>query len=34
MPAIFEATRAYAAIGEMVDALADVFGRWRERAVT
>ncbi len=34
MPAIFEATRAYATVGEMVDSLADVFGRWQERAVT
>ncbi len=34
MPAIFEATRAYATIGEMVEALAGVFGRWRERAIT
>ncbi len=34
MPAIFDAVRAYATVGEMVDSLADVFGRWRERAVT
>jgi methylmalonyl-CoA mutase, N-terminal domain len=34
MPAIFGAVRAYATVGEMVDSLADVFGRWRERAVT
>ena len=34
MPAIFEATRAYATVGEMVNSLADVFGRWQERAVT
>ena len=34
MPAILEATRAYATIGEMVESLAGVFGRWRERAVT
>ncbi len=33
MPAIFEAVRAYATVGEMVDALAGVFGRWEERAV-
>src|ERR1700733_1021908 len=34
MPAIIDATRAYATIGEMVESLAGVFGRWRERAVT
>ncbi len=33
MPAIFEAVRAYATVGEMVNALADVFGRWEEHAV-
>ena len=33
MPAIFEAVRAYATVGEMINALADVFGRWEERAV-
>jgi methylmalonyl-CoA mutase, N-terminal domain len=30
MPAFIEAARAYATIGETVDALADVFGRWVE----
>jgi methylmalonyl-CoA mutase N-terminal domain/subunit len=34
MPAIFDAVRAYAAVGEMIESLAGVFGRWRERAVT
>ncbi len=33
MPAIFEAVRAYATVGEMVESLAGVFGRWRERSV-
>jgi methylmalonyl-CoA mutase N-terminal domain/subunit len=33
MPAIFEAVRAYATVGEMVNALAGVFGRWEEHAV-
>ena len=33
MPAIFEAVRAYATVGEMMDTLAGVFGRWEERAV-
>ena len=33
MPAIFDAVRAYATVGEMVDALAGVFGRWHEHAV-
>jgi methylmalonyl-CoA mutase N-terminal domain/subunit len=33
MPAIFGAVRAYATVGEMVDALAGVFGRWQEHAV-
>ncbi len=32
MPAILDAVRAYATIGEMVDALAGVFGRFEERA--
>ncbi len=32
MPAIHEAVVAYATIGEVMDALADVFGRWREVA--
>ena len=30
MPAIFEAVRAYATVGEIVGALAGVFGRWEE----
>jgi methylmalonyl-CoA mutase, N-terminal domain len=30
MPALVDAVLAYATIGEVVDALADVFGRWRE----
>jgi methylmalonyl-CoA mutase N-terminal domain/subunit len=30
MPALLDAVLAYATIGEVVDALADVFGRWRE----
>jgi len=33
MPAIFAAVRAYATVGEMVGALAGVFGRWEETAV-
>jgi len=33
MPSIFGAVRAYATVGEMVDALAGVFGRWKETAV-
>ena len=33
MPAIFDAVRAYATVGEMVDSLAGVFGRWEETAV-
>ncbi len=33
MPAIFEAVRAYATVGEMIDTLAGVFGRWQEHAV-
>jgi methylmalonyl-CoA mutase N-terminal domain/subunit len=33
MPAIFDAVRAYATVGEMVDTLAGVFGRWQEIAV-
>ena len=33
MPAIFDAVRAYATVGEMMDALAGVFGRWEETAV-
>jgi methylmalonyl-CoA mutase N-terminal domain/subunit len=31
MPAILEATGAYATVGEVVDALADSFGTWSER---
>ncbi len=31
MPALLEAARAYVTVGEMVGALADVFGRWREQ---
>jgi methylmalonyl-CoA mutase N-terminal domain/subunit len=30
MPALLEAAGAYATLGEVVDALADVFGRWVE----
>ena len=33
MPAIFDAVRAYATVGEMIGALAGVFGRWEETAV-
>ncbi len=33
MPAIFDAVRAYATVGEMINSLAGVFGRWEERAV-
>ena len=33
MPAIFDATRAYATVGEMMNTLAGVFGRWEEQAV-
>jgi len=33
MPAVFEAVRAYATVGEMIGALAGVFGRWEETAV-
>jgi methylmalonyl-CoA mutase N-terminal domain/subunit len=33
MPAIFAAVEAYATVGEMIGALADVFGRWEEQAV-
>jgi methylmalonyl-CoA mutase N-terminal domain/subunit len=32
MPAIIDAVRVYATLGEVVDALADVFGRWVEAA--
>ena len=30
VPALLDAARAYATLGEVVDALASVFGRWRE----
>ena len=30
MPAVLEAVHAYATLGEMVDTLAEVFGRWTE----
>jgi methylmalonyl-CoA mutase N-terminal domain/subunit len=33
MPSILEAVRGYATIGEIVDALASVFGRWTEDPV-
>jgi len=33
MPAIFDAARAYATVGEMVNTLAGVFGRWEEQAI-
>jgi methylmalonyl-CoA mutase N-terminal domain/subunit len=33
MPPIFDAVRAYATVGEMMNTLSDVFGRWEERAV-
>jgi methylmalonyl-CoA mutase, N-terminal domain len=33
MPPILDAVRAYATVGEIVDTLADVFGRWREDPV-
>jgi methylmalonyl-CoA mutase N-terminal domain/subunit len=33
MPALVEAVRAYATVGEIVAALADVFGRWTEDPV-
>ena len=33
MPAIFDAVRAYATVGEMINTLAGVFGRWEERVV-
>jgi methylmalonyl-CoA mutase N-terminal domain/subunit len=32
MPAFIDASRAYCTLGEMIDALADVFGRWVESA--
>ena len=33
MPSILEAVRVYATAGEVVDALASVFGRWTEDPV-
>jgi len=33
VPAILRAVRAYATVGEVVDALASVFGRWAEKPV-
>jgi methylmalonyl-CoA mutase N-terminal domain/subunit len=33
MPSMLDAVRAYATVGEIVDTLADVFGRWREEPV-
>ena len=33
MPAIIDAVRAYATIGEIMNALADVFGRYVEKPV-
>ena len=33
MPAILRAVRAYATVGEIVEALASVFGRWAENPV-
>jgi methylmalonyl-CoA mutase N-terminal domain/subunit len=33
MPSILDAVRAYATVGEIIDSLADVFGRWREDPV-
>ena len=30
MPALIDAARVYATLGEIIDALADVFGRWVE----
>jgi methylmalonyl-CoA mutase N-terminal domain/subunit len=33
MPAVFDAVGAYATVGEMINALAEVFGRWEEQAV-
>src|SRR5262249_53965560 len=32
MPAFVDASRAYCTLGEIIDALADVFGRWVESA--
>jgi methylmalonyl-CoA mutase N-terminal domain/subunit len=33
VPALLEASRAYATIGEIVDTLSGVFGRWQETPV-
>ena len=33
MPAIFDAVRTYATVGEMINTLAGAFGRWEETAV-
>jgi methylmalonyl-CoA mutase N-terminal domain/subunit len=33
MPALLDAARAYATVGETMDAMADVFGRYRETPV-
>ena len=33
MPSILDAARAYATVGEIVDAFAGVFGRWTEDPV-
>ena len=33
MPALLDATRAYATIGEMCDALRDVWGEYQEQAI-
>jgi methylmalonyl-CoA mutase N-terminal domain/subunit len=33
MPSIGEAVKAYATVGEVIEALASVFGRWRETPV-
>ena len=32
MPVLMEASRAYCTLGEMMGAMADVFGRWEETA--
>jgi len=33
MPALLDAARAYATVGETMDAMADVYGRYRETPV-
>ena len=33
MPALLDTARAYATVGETMDAMADVFGRYRETPV-